>query len=317
MHGLQQLLAFSETAKRGGFAAAARELGTAPSTLAKSVARLETSLGLRLFHRTTRQLSLTGDGERLFQRCQRVLAELDELQAEAAGNRAEPSGTLRIDMPIVFGRRTMLPLLARLVQRHPRLALDVRLSDARADLVKDGIDVAIRIGELKDSSLVARRFASQQLVLVAAPDYLKRHGSPRAIEELAAHRHIVFRLPSSGRDRPQEFAANGQTVSLQPARTLRFNDGEAMVQAAVLGLGLTQVPDNMADAELAAGRLVELMSRHRPDPMPIHAVMPAQRMVPSRVRALLDMLRAWEATPTTMLAATSAPTPKTRRKATR
>lgn len=295
MHGLQQLLAFSETAKRGGFAAAARELGAAPSTLAKAVSRLEASLGLRLFHRTTRQLSLTSDGERLFQRCQRVLAELDELRSEAVGARAAPSGTLRIDVPIVFGRRFMLPLLARLVARHPELELDVRSSDAYADLVKDGIDVAIRMGELHDSTLVARRFASQQLLLVAAPDYLRRHGTPRALDELATHRHILFRMPGSGRDRPQQFGVKGRIVAMQPARGARFNDGEAMVQAAVLGLGLTQVPDNMADRELAAGRLVELLPQHRPPAMPIHAVMPAQRLVPTRVRALLDILDDWNA----------------------
>lgn len=295
MQGLQQLLAFSETAKRGGFAAAARELGTAPSTLAKAVGRLEASLGLRLFHRTTRQVSLTSDGERLFERCQRVLAELGELQSEAVGARAEAAGTLRIDMPIVFGRRFMLPLLARLVQRHSRISLDVRLSDARADLVREGIDLAIRIGDLQDSTLVARRFASQQLVLVAAPGYLRRHGTPAALQDLAAHRHIVYRLPSSGRDRPQEFRVGRRTVEMHPAHSARFSDGEAIVQAALLGLGLAQVPDNMADAELAAGRLVELLPRHRPPEMPIHAVMPAQRMVPARVRALLDMLHEWDA----------------------
>lgn len=293
MHGLQQLLAFSETAKHGGFAAAARELGTAPSTLAKAVGRLEAGLGLRLFHRTTRQLSLTSDGERLFERCQRVLAELDELRTEAGGARAGPRGTLRIEMPIVFGRRYMLPLLARLVQRHPQLTLDVRLSDARADLVKEGMDLAIRIGELQDSTLVARRFASQQLLLVAAPEYLRRHGTPATLQDLAAHRHILFRLPSSGRDRPQEFTVGRRTVALHPARFARFSDGEAIVQAAALGLGLAQVPDNMADAELAAGRLVELLPQHRPPEMAIHAVMPAQRMVPARVRALLDMLHEW------------------------
>ena len=295
MHGLQPLLAFSETAKRGGFAAAARELGTAPSTLAKAVARLEASLGLRLFHRTTRQVTLTADGERLFQRCQRVLAELEELQSEAAGARAAPSGTLRIDMPIVFGRKVMLPLLARLVQQHPGMDLDARLSDAFVDVVKDGIDVAIRVGELQDSTLVARRIASQQLVLVAARSYLRRHGTPRVLEDLAAHRHILFRMPTSGRDRPQQFNAKGKTVTLQPAQGLRFNDGEAMVQAAVLGLGLAQVPDYMAADDIAAHRLIEVLPQHRPPSMPIHAVMPANRMVPARVRALLEALDEWVA----------------------
>ena len=317
MHGLQQLLAFSETAKRGGFAAAARELGSAPSTLAKAVARLEASLGLRLFHRTTRQVTLTGDGERLFQRCQRVLAELEDLQTEAAGARAAPSGTLRIDMPIVFGRKVMLPLLARLLQQHPGLALDVRSSDARADLVKDGIDVAIRIGELQDSTLVARRFASQQLVLVAAPAYLQRHGEPRALQDLATHRSIVFRLPGSGRDRPQQFGLKGRLVELQPAQGLRFNDGEAMVQAALLGLGLAQVPDNMVDEALATGQLVELLPQHRPPPMPIHAVMPAHRMVPARVRVLLDALDAWQASQPLVATARATPVSRPTRRKTR
>lgn len=290
MHGFASLLAFSETAKHGGFAAAARELGTSPSTLAKSVARFETSLGLRLFHRTTRQVTLTTEGERLFQRCQRVLAEFEALQTEAAGARAAPSGTLRIDMPIVYGRKILLPLLARLVRQHPGLTLDARLSDAPVDLVKDSIDVAIRVGDLQDSSLAARRFDSQTLILVAAPAYLAEHGMPRSVQGLAAHRHILFRMPGRGRDRPQQFQVRGQTVSLPRDDGMRFNDGDAMVQAAVLGLGLTQVPDFMADDEIAAGRLVEVLPRHRPAPLPIHAVMPGNRMVPARVRVLLDAL---------------------------
>ncbi|HSW04208.1 LysR family transcriptional regulator [Aquabacterium sp.] len=290
MHGLQPLLAFSETAKHGGFAAAARELGTVPSTLAKAVARLEATLGLRLFHRTTRQVSLTVDGERLFQRCQRVLAELDELQTEAAGVRAAPSGTLRIDMPIAFGRLVMLPLLARLVQQHPGLQLDARFSDTPVDLVKDGIDVAIRAGELQDSTLVARRFASQALILVASPRYLTERGTPQALDSLAAHRAIVFRMPGSGRDRPQQFSVKRRVVALQPSDGLRLSDGDAMVQAAVLGMGLAQIPHYMATADLAAGRLVEVLADHRPPEMPIHAVMPASRMVPARVRVLLVAL---------------------------
>lgn len=309
MHGLQTLLAFSETAKRGGFAAAARELGSAPSTLAKAVGRLEAQLGLRLFHRTTRQVSLTADGERLFQRCQRVLAELEELQTEAAGVRSAPSGTLRIDMPIVYGRKRLLPLLARLVQQHPALQLDVRLSDAYVDLVKDSIDVAIRAGELQDSTLVAKRFDSQQLVLVASPAYLKRYGKPAAVQDLAAHRHVLFRMPGSGRDRPQQFSVRGRVVALQPAQGERLNDGEGMVQAAVLGLGLAQVPDYMVEDELANKQLVEVLRDHRPPPMPIHAVMPAQRLVPARVRVLLEALDSWPAS-----AAAARPAPTRRRR---
>src|SRR6185436_334436 len=146
MQGLQQFLAFAQTARHRSFAAAARDLGTSPSTIAKSVARLEAALGVKLFHRTTRRVNLTADGERLFRRCERVLAEVEDLRAEAAGVRAAPSGTLRIDLPITYGRRVVLPLLAAVVQRHPELRLDVRLQDSYADIVRDGLDLAIRAG---------------------------------------------------------------------------------------------------------------------------------------------------------------------------
>jgi LysR family transcriptional regulator for bpeEF and oprC len=291
MHGLQQFVAFAETAKHGSFAAAARELGSAPSTIAKAVGRLETGLGVRMFHRTTRQVSLTPDGERLFARCQRVLAEIDELQSDAAGTRAAPSGTLRIDMPIVYGRRVLLPLLARLLREHAELQVDARLSDAFVDLVKEGVDVAIRVGRLDDSSLAATRIGQQEMVLVAAPTYLRRRGTPTDVASLAGHDAILFRLPTSRRERAWQFRARGRLLDVHPAARLRCNDGETMVAAARLGLGLAQLPEYMVADEIAARRLVELLPAQRPPSMPIHAVMPANRMVPPRVRALLDALQ--------------------------
>lgn len=290
MNGLQQYVAFAETAKHGSFAAAARELGSAPSTLAKAVQRLEAVLGVKLFHRTTRQVSLTADGERLFRRCQRVLAEVEELQAEAAGTRAAPSGLLRVDAPIVFGRRFVMPVLAGLVERHPGLQIDLRLQDGFVDLVKEGIDLAVRVGTLRDSSLVARRIASQALVLVAGPAYLARHGTPRGVEQLAGHAAIVFRMPASGRARPWQLRSRGQAVELHPTARVQVNDGEGMAAAAALGLGLAQLPDYMVEREIAAGTLVEVLPSCRPAPMPISAVVPSGRLLPPRVRVLLDAL---------------------------
>ncbi len=292
MYGIQPLLAFAETAKRGNFAIASRELGCTPSTLAKAVARLEAQLGVRLFHRTTRRVTLTDDGERLFARCQRVLAALQLLQEEASGTREVPSGTLRIDMPVSFGRTVMLPLLAELVREHPALALDARFSDLYVDLVKEGIDVAIRTGALQDSTLIARRIGSQELVLFAAPSYLARAGTPRAVEGLRTHTAVLFRVPSTGRDRPWHFRVHGRSTTLSPPSRVRVDGGEAIVQAAVLGLGIGQVPHYMVTSELAAGTLVELLPSLRPVPMPIWAVMPSGRMIPARVRALLDLLEA-------------------------
>ncbi len=290
MYSLQPLLAFAETAKRGSFAAAARELGSTPSTLAKGVARLEADLGVRLFHRTTRRVTLTDDGERLFSRCQRVLAELELLQEEASGTRRLPSGTLRIDMPVSLGRMVFLPLLARLARECPALSIDARFSDAYVDLVKDGIDVAIRTGVLRDSSLVARQIGVQELLLFAAPSYLERAGRPRKLSDLARHVGVLFRVPSTGRERRWHFRSGGRNVDLLPKSRIRLDHGDALVQAAVQGMGLGQVPHYMVASELQSGALVELLPSFRPASMPIWAVMPSSRLTPPRVRVLLDLI---------------------------
>lgn len=290
MNGLQQFLAFAQTARRGSFAAAARDLGSAPSTLAKSVARLEANLGVKLFHRTTRQVSLTADGERLYRRCERVLAEVEDLQADAAGTRAAATGTLRIDMPITYGRRVVMPILAGLVREHPQLQLDIRLQDAYADIVRDGLDLAIRVGPLQDSRLVARRIDWQQLILVASPAYLADNGTPKRIEDLSRHRSVVFRMPSSGRIRPWQLREGRRVVELHPESAAQINDGEGLVRAVALGLGITQVPDYMAVDELARGEVVEIMQGCRPPAMPISAVVPSTRLLPPRVRVVLDAL---------------------------
>ncbi len=292
MNGLHQLLAFAQTARRGSFSAAARDLGGAPSTVAKAVARLEASLGVKLFHRTTRAVSLTADGERLFQRCERVLAEVEELRTEAAGTRASPTGVLRVDLPIVYGRRFVLPLLARLLREHPGLTLDLRLQDGLADLVRDGIDLAVRIGDLRDSSLVARRIDWQALVMCASPDYLATRGEPRRIEDLAGHTAIVFRMPGTGRLRPWQFGQGRHPIELHPQHRVQINDSDGLVAAARLGLGLCQFPDYLVADDLAGGTLVEVLSGHRPDPLPISALVPSGRLVPPRVRLLLDRLEA-------------------------
>ncbi|MEK8051183.1 LysR family transcriptional regulator [Ideonella sp. DXS22W] len=290
MQGLQQFIAFAETAKHGGFAAAAREQGVAPSTLAKAVGRLEAALGVKLFHRTTRQVTLTPDGERLYQRCQRVLAEVEDLQAEASGSRAVPMGTLRIDLPVYYGKTFVMPLLADLAERYPQLRLDVRMTDTQVDLVRDGVDLAVRIGALNDSSLVARRIDRQHLVLCASPAYLARRGTPRRIEDLGGHAAIVFRLPTSGRDRPWQLRQRGQPVTLQPAPQVRVNETEGLLAAVKLGLGICQLPDMLAQQELARGELVELLPSCRPESMPIHVIYPSGRLLPARVSAAIEAL---------------------------
>jgi len=290
MQGLQQFVAFAETAKYGGFAAAARGLGMAPSTVAKAVARLESALGVKLFHRTTRQVTLTPDGERLFQRCQRVLAEVEDLQAEASGTRAEPAGVVRVDLPVYYGKRFVMPLLAGLVRRYPAIRLDVRLTDLQVDLVRDGVDVAVRIGKLRDSTLVARRVDQQGLVLCASPAYLAERGTPRRIEDLSAHAAVAFRMPTSGRDRAWQFRQRGAPVELSPTPQVRVSETESLVVALKLGMGLCQVPDLLVQDELVSGELKEVLPSCRPEPMPINIVYPSGRLLPARVKAAIEAL---------------------------
>ena len=292
MAGLTQFMAFAETAKHRGFAAAAREQGVAPSSLAKSVARLEAELGVKLFHRTTRQVTLTPDGERLFQRCQRVLAEVEDLRADASGTRAVPTGVLRIDAPVFYGKRFVMPLLAEMIHQYPTLHLDIRLTDMHSDIIRDGIDLTVRIGQLRDSSLVGRRVDQQSLVLCASRDYLAARGTPRRIEDLAGHDAIAFRLPTSGRDRPWQFRQRGTAVELMPQPHVRVDETEGLVDALKLGMGLCQLPDMLVEDELKRGELKEIMPSCRPEPMPISLVYPSGRLVPARVRVALEVLDA-------------------------
>jgi len=184
----------------------------------------------------------------------------------------------------------MLPLLARLAAEHPGLAIDARFSDRYADLVRDGIDVAIRTGTLDDSSLVARPFGKQELLLFAAPAYLERAGTPENLAALSQHTAVVFRVPSSGRQRKWQLRTGSRDVDMLPPSRICVDDGDALVRAAVLGMGIGQVPHYMVAEPIARGRLIELLPQHRPLPMPIAAVMPSGRMVPTRVRALLELV---------------------------
>ena len=291
MPGLQQFVAFAETAKQGGFAAAARQLGTAPSTISKSVQRLEDSLGVKLFHRTTRQVTLTPDGQRMYQRCQRVLAELEDLRADASGARETLSGTLRIDLPVFYGKRFVMPLLADLRRRHPELKMDISLTDLQVDLVRSGIDLAVRIGPLRDSSLVAQRVDRQALVLCGSPAYLAEHGTPHSMADLQRHALIVFRLPNTGRDRSWQLREQGRAVDYVPHPHVRVGETEGLVEAVKLGMGLCQVPDMLVQDEIASGALQEVLPTMRPPAMPIHIVYPSGRLLPARVRVTIDALQ--------------------------
>lgn len=290
MNNVQQILVFVRTARHPSFAKAARELGQSASTIAKSIRRLEAQWGVKLFYRTTRRVSLTPDGQSLLERCQRILDEVEALRAEAEGVRGEPTGVLRVEVPLTYGKREVLPLLATLTARHPALSLDVRLSDRYADIVAEGLDAVVRIGALADSGLVARRVGWQYLAVCASPAYLDARGVPQMPDELERHDCVLFRVPSTDRDRPWQFRVDSVDVDLRPDSRVRLNAGEALVEAACAGMGLVQVPDYMAADAIAAGSLVEVLRDFRAPPLPINVVYPSNRMLPPRVRAFVDVL---------------------------
>lgn len=287
---LQGFVSFAETAKHASFARAARALELSPSAVAKSVARLEAALGVRLFHRTTRQVTLTGDGRELFERCQRVLEEIEGLRNAAEGTRRVPRGTLRLDVPVTYGKQVVVPVLARLAAAHPELAIEVRFSDRFVDLIQDGLDAVVRVGALADSRLVARAFDRQQLIVCASPRYLRRRGAPKALADIGAHDCVGIRSSLTGRERLWQLRQGGKDVEILPRSRLILDDGEATVQAVVAGLGLIQLPDYYFAQPLREGRVVEVLRPFRPPPMPISVVYPSKRQVPQRLRVLIDAL---------------------------
>lgn len=284
------LVSFASAARHLSFARAARELGHSPSAVAKNVGRLEAQLGVRLFHRTTRQVTLSPDGEAIYDVCRRILEDVESLEASVAGIRASPRGTLRIDVPVTYGRDVVLPVLAGLLAEHPELRVDVRFSDEVTDIIRDGLDAAVRIGQLADSRLVARTFDQQVIGTYASPGYLADRGNPRTPDDLPNHRCLLFRMPSSGRDRGWQFRHGKRGYVLQPEGGVRLGDGEALVRAGASGLGLIQVPEYMARRDVESGALVEVLASYRPDPLPISLVYPSHHHVPLRTRILAEAL---------------------------
>lgn len=292
MSGFARFIAFSCAARHGSFAKAGRELALTPSTVAKRICGLEAELGVKLFHRTTRQVRLTADGEVLHARCEKILADIGELEQLAAGANTEPRGELRVSLPITYGKQMVLPVLARLLIQYPELRADVRLSDQQCDLIRDGLDAAVRIMPLEDSRLTYRQVDEQYLTLCASPAYLQRRGLPTHPDQLQEHDFVVFRNPTSGRQRPVQLQLHGQMLNLHPPYRVILDDGEGLVEAARHGAGLTQVPDYMAADALRRGDLIEVMSDHRPPPMPVSVVWPGNRLMPSRLRVFIDALAA-------------------------
>jgi DNA-binding transcriptional LysR family regulator len=289
MLDLKTLSIFVKVGERLSFVRAAHELGMGQSGVSNAIARLEDQLGVRLIARTTRKVALTEDGAALYERGRHILADLDEAERVLTQRALAPSGRLTLDLPIVFGRLKVVPLLGEFRALYPDLALEVSFTDRFIDLVEEGIELAIRVGALQDSTLIARRLTHSQLCIYGSPAYFAKHGRPRTPEDLA--RHVC--LPQIVRDtrlpRVWQFRGGG---SFTPETTMTFNDASAIIAAASAGLGLTQSNDYVASAAVAAGALEAAMQDFNPEPTPISLLYSPTRHLSPKVRAIADFLLA-------------------------
>jgi DNA-binding transcriptional LysR family regulator len=280
---------FVRVAALGSFSAAARVLNLSQTMVTKHVAALEERLGVKLLHRSTRKLVLTEGGRTYLAACERILAEIDEAETSASLDRIEPRGTLRLNVPLTFGFRQVVPALSEFSRIYPAVSFDLGLADRYVDLMEEGWDMAIRIGRLKDSSLVARRLAACRTIVCASPAYLKERGVPQDLDDLAQHNCLGYTLPSAiGADR-WAFGSDGDIVV--PIRgNLRANNGDALLAAALAGQGLIYQPTFIVSDSLREGSLVPVLTGYPTYEPAIHAVLPSGRQAPAKVRAFVAFL---------------------------
>ncbi|WP_186118979.1 LysR family transcriptional regulator [Burkholderia gladioli] len=288
MDNLNGIVAFVRTAETLSFVAAGRKLGISASAVGKTIARLERSLGVRLFHRTTRRVTLTEEGRHFYERCHRILEELRDAEATLSASAQTPRGRLRVSLPVI-GYRFLLPVLPAFSARYPDIELDLDFNDRLVDVVEGGFDAVIRSGQLSDSSLMSRRLGPFRFVLCASPDYLARAGVPRGLADLAAHEGVRYRFPTTGKLQPWSLLPDGgEPPNLRCAMTC--NNMEALRGAVIAGFGIGFMPDFLARDALAAGSLVEVLEPHSIAPGQFSILWPSSRQLSPKLRVFVDFM---------------------------
>jgi DNA-binding transcriptional LysR family regulator len=285
---IDAMQAFVAVADLQGFAPAARKLRVSPSGVTRLIAALEDRLGARLLQRTTRSVTLTDVGSRYLERARRILADVEEAESAAEGERTRPSGRLVVSAPIGFGRLHVSPLMSAYLTRYPDVAGELRLEDRMVSLVEDGVDLAVRIGQLADSSLVARHVGEMRRIVVASPGYLKARGEPKTLEAVAAHDTIQFGATAGMAD--WRFVEDGREVRVAIAPRLSTNSADAAVQYAEQGGGLTRVLAYQAADAIKHGRVKVVLAKFELPAMPVHIVYPTSRLLSAKVRTFIDLV---------------------------
>ena len=289
---LGSILAFVRVAELGSFANAGKALDVSPSAVSKSVARLEDRLGLRLFQRTTRALSLTEDGRLFFQRCDRILRELEDAEASMRNRAAAPTGVLKVDLPTALGRLKIAPALGTLTDRYPDLRVDASFGDQLTDLIEARLDAVVRIGEPRDSRLMVRRVGTVRYTVWAAPSYIETHGAPLTPDDLGRF-DCVRRVPQGGGSYATwKFASpqGGKLFEREVVGTLSFDSNDVIVDVGLAGMGLVQLHTYMAEPHLKSGRLVQVLSEYAAAGPPISVLFPSNHHLAPKVRAFIDFV---------------------------
>ncbi len=288
MDRIEAMQTFVAVADLRGFAPAARKLGLSPSGVTRLIAALEERLGARLLQRTTRSVALTDAGARYLERARRILADVEEAEGAAESERTRPSGRLVVSAPIGFGRLHVSPVMTAYLKRFAEVSGELRLSDLMINLVEEGVDLAVRIGHLADSSLVARHVGEMRRIVVASRAYLKAHGEPKTPEAIGSHQTIQF----GGTTPPPDwrFIRNEAEIRITPAPRLTTNSADAAIQYAVQGGGLTRVLAYQAAEAIRRGRLKIVLAKFEQPPLPIHIVYPTSRLLSAKVRSFIDLV---------------------------
>lgn len=289
MDRLSGLNAFVRTADLGSFAAAGRVLGLSASAVGKAVSNLERQLGVRLLQRSTRSIRLTEEGRLFHERCRRVLDDLDDAQASLAQAVAVPRGRLRVSVPIV-SYHFLLPVVPEFLARYPDVELDIDFNDRIVDMIEEGVDVAIRSGDLPDSRLMSRTLRPFQMLLCAAPSYLERHGVPESPRALDSHAALRFRFPNSGKLQDWPLALPQGEPDLRMRIAFSCNNMEALCGAALRGLGIGCMPDFLVRGPLAEGKLLTVLDDFIDEPGYFHLLWPSSRHMSPKVRVFVDFL---------------------------
>ncbi|AIF46295.1 LysR family transcriptional regulator [Dyella japonica] len=290
MEDFAAISAFVRVVEAKSFAAAAAQLGMTPSGVSRAVSRLEEQLGARLLFRSTRSLRLTDDGASFHARCKEILADLAEATEALGYASRKPTGKLRIGVPAAVGRTVIIPRLAEFEQRYPDIRLELSMCDYPYDLNEEGIDCAVRVGPLEDSSLIARKIGYLRNVIIASPDYLAKYGAPQSIDDLKNHRCINYVQPN-GRPRQWQFDTPSGQVAVDIDAHILINDAESVIQAVVSGLGITQAPNVIAACMLDFGKLELVMTDTISTGKPVWIVYPQKKHLSARVQAFIEWVR--------------------------